>query len=64
MIFARIWEKEGFKPQNSKNFLDVVSVELTKISADIKYWIMNEKIKHTKNVVEKYLLKIERKVKS
>lgn len=64
LIFARLWEVQGFKEYNSVNFLGLVSREFKKAAQEVAYWIANEKIKNTKNIVEKYLLKVERKLKS
>lgn len=64
IIFARIWEKQGFKEQNSPNFFDAVSEQLKKGFDEISYWIANEKIKTSKSLFEKAILKVQRKMKS
>lgn len=64
LILARIWEKQEFKEYNSSSFLSQISKEFRKATGEVTYWIANERIKNTKNIVEKYLLKVERKLKS
>lgn len=63
-IFARIWEKRGFKDYSESDFLDSISTQLKKAADETGYWIANEKLKKSKNVLEEYLLRIQRKVKS
>lgn len=62
MIFAYIWEKKNFKEVNSAAFLDDIEEETKKSYKEITYWFFNEKIKQSKNVTEKYLLKLKRKL--
>lgn len=64
IIFAKIWEKQGFKVYNPPNFLDLVSAQLKKAADEIVYWISNEKLKKSKNLLERYILRVKRKVKS
>ena len=64
VIFAKIWERDGFKEYNQEDFFDGVSEQLKKGSDETLYWIANEKIKYSKNPLEKASLMIERKMKS
>lgn len=62
MIFAYIWEKKNFKEVNNATFLGEIEEETKKSYKEITYWFFNEKIKQSKNVTEKYLLKLKRKL--
>jgi (heptosyl)LPS beta-1,4-glucosyltransferase len=64
VIFAKIWEKRGFKEYNSSHFLDTVSKQLRKGFDEISYWIANEKLKRSKSLLEQTMLKVQRKLKS
>lgn len=64
VIFAKVWERDGFKEYSDRDFLDGVGSQLKKGMNETLYWIANEKIKHSKNPLEKASLMIERKMKS
>ncbi len=64
IIFAQIWEKQGFKEYNNDNFLGIVGKELKESSKETAYWVANEKIKQSKNILEETVLKIQRKMNS
>lgn len=64
IIFARIWEKQEFKEHNNWRFLEAVSNQLKQSTNETAYWITNEKIKRSKNILEKTVLKIQRKMKA
>lgn len=64
VIFTRIWEKQGFREYNNDNFLGIVGKELKDSSKETAYWITNEKMKRSKNILEKTMLKIQRKMKA
>lgn len=63
IILAKIWEKEHFRQSQGQDVLKIVSEELKKSSVEVSYWITNEKLKSTKNILEKTLLQIQRKIK-
>ncbi len=62
MIFAYIWEKKKFKEINNHNFLEEIERESKKSFKELSYWFYNEKIKQTRSLPEKYLLKLKRKI--
>lgn len=62
MIFLYIWEKKKFIPENDSEFLKKIEQETTKQYKELVYWFYQEKIKQTKNLSEKYLLKLKRKL--
>ena len=64
IIFLKLWEKEKFKGYNPPSFFEIISTELKKAFSEISYWIANEKLKQSKNLIEKYMLRLERKLKS
>lgn len=62
MIFLYIWEHKKFIEINESNFSNAIEQETKKSYKELLYWFSNEKIKHSKNVVEKYALKLKRKL--
>lgn len=62
MIFAYIWEKKKFVEVNNYNFLDSIEKESKKRYKELIFWFYNEKIKQSRSLSEKYLLKFKRKL--
>lgn len=61
IVFAKIWEKQGFKEEDPKNFLEQIYKESRTIVFEYKYWFLAEFINQTKNPVKKMYYKILRK---
>lgn len=59
IIFAKIWEMKKF-PDN-KNALPILEKGITDAKKEVKYWLVNEKIKGEKSVAKKMLLKFQGK---
>lgn len=57
VIFALLWEKQGFKKQNLS--LEQTEKEFKKSSKEIFYWIKREKVKNA-NLLKKLFLKLKR----
>lgn len=62
VIFSLIWEKEKFKELEKENILKTTENEFKKEYKDIGFWFLNEKIKQTSNLFNKFLLKAKRKL--
>lgn len=61
VIFALIWEKKGFDSIKVEKILDNTEKELKKSHKEIMYWVLNEKIERTKNLVSKTYLKVKKR---
>lgn len=61
VVFAKIWERQGFKEENSETFLRDVNKEFKKISKEFKYWFFSSFISESKNQVQKLFYRILRK---
>jgi len=57
-VFVSVWENKKFREFENES-LSLFEIESKKASAEIKYWIKNEKIKSTKNPLKKVWLKIK-----
>ncbi len=62
IVFAKIWEKEGFIETSDPKFREEVIRELKKIGYEFRYWIMTVVIDHTDGMLEKTFMKVKRKV--
>lgn len=62
MIFLYIWEKKKFIEINDHNFLDTIERESKKNYKEMMFWFYNEKIKQSRSLSKKYLLKLKRKL--
>jgi len=63
IVFALIWEKQGFKEVKDDNFLKNTAKELKRANKEIMFWTQEEKQKQIKNPVKKNLYKISRKIR-
>jgi len=61
IVFAKIWEKQGFKEHNNKDFLQDVYKESKKIAHEFRYWFLTAFLNETNNVWKKGLYRILRK---
>lgn len=61
LVFAKVWEKQGFRDEENKNFLHDVWHEMKKLSREFNYWYLTETMEETKETVKKIYLKIVRK---
>ena len=64
VVFAKVWEKQGFKEVNNKNFLKDVVWELNKLRKDLNYWIRTSLIEEEKNLFNKIKHRIVRKIRT
>lgn len=62
IVFAKLWEKEGFPEVEEKHFLKKVVFELKNYGKVIRYWVVSIGILNTKNPIKKILFKVVRRV--
>lgn len=62
IVFAKIWEKQGFWEPKEEDFLKKVEGEFAKTKKDLNYWFSETYLEETKNPFRKLLLKIKRKL--
>jgi len=63
LVFAFIWEKQGFKEYDKNDFLEETGKEFGKAGKDIAFWISKEKLESIKNPIARNLQKISSKVR-
>ncbi len=61
IVFAKVWEKQGFKEDNSPASIKVVSKELRKAQREMRYWILSSLISESSNPFKNLIYKIKRK---
>lgn len=61
IIFAKIWEKQGFKEIENKNILEDTKKEFKNSYKELLFWFYNEEVKKTKSLFKKSLLKVKNK---
>lgn len=64
VVFAKIWEKQGFKQYTSDTFFKDVYNESKKIKKEFHYWFLTEFIHQSKSSVKKIIYRVKRKVES
>lgn len=63
LIFASLWEKQGFKEYDGEDFLKDTEEEFKKAGKEIFYWLSKEKIEQIKSPLKKNLQKIRGKLR-
>lgn len=61
IVFAKLWEKQGFNKENPKNFLGDLYKEFKSIWREFIYWFLTSWIKETKNPFKKIIYRFARK---
>lgn len=62
VVFAKLWEKQGFQEVNNSRFLKDVYEEVRRIAHEFEYWFVTSFINDAKNPVMKIILKTARKI--
>ena len=62
VVFAKLWEKRGFKEVEGNNFVEEVGQEFKNSRSKIMYWIKTALINKSKNSIKKIILKASRKI--
>jgi glycosyltransferase involved in cell wall biosynthesis len=63
MIFAYLWEEQGFKEYDKDDFLKDTEKEFQKAGREILYWISKEKLEALKNPLRRNLQKVSNKIR-
>lgn len=64
LVIAKVWEKQGFREENSESFLKVLVAQWGKINKEVSYWVFTALSNNTKNPFKKISLKIKKKYNS
>lgn len=64
IVFAKIWEKQGFTQYDSSHFLEDISQESKKISHELKYWLLTQRIESSSHPIQKFISRLRRKLYS
>lgn len=64
LVFAKVWEKQGFYEKNEKEIINVFKVEIENISQDYKFWIFTSLSRETRNPFKRFLYLISKKFSS
>lgn len=59
IVFAKLWEREGFSQSDIS--LRSFEKEFAHSHSELKYWLLTEKINHTRYWLTKIILKVQRK---
>jgi len=62
IIFALLWEKQGFREHDKGDFLEETEKEFKKAGKEIIYWMSKEKLERIKNPFQRNLQKISDRV--
>jgi len=62
VVFAVIWEKQGFKSIDDKDILKKTEAEFSKAHKDILFWMGKERIKQIKNPIKKSAYKLLKRI--
>lgn len=61
-VFAKLWEKNGFREIEDENFVKEVNRELKSAAGKVRYWFASALINDSKNPLKKFFLRASRKV--
>jgi glycosyltransferase involved in cell wall biosynthesis len=63
IIFALLWERQGFKEYDRDDFLKETEKEFAKSGRDIMYWVSKEKLEMLNSPIRRNLQKISNKLR-
>ncbi len=61
VVFAKVWEKQGFPEGNSTSFLNDIQSEFKKIQKEFRYWLMTALMIEAKNPLKRFRYRLLRK---
>ncbi len=64
LVITKVWEKQGFREENSKDFLKALVTEWGKLQQEISYWIFTALGNNTSNPLSKISYKLKKKYTS
>lgn len=62
LVFAKVWEKQGFYEKSEKEILTGVEKEFHKVSKDATYWFFTVNQNETRNPFKKILFMVSKKL--
>lgn len=62
IVFAKVWEKQGFIEYNSPHFLSEFYGLVKKLGKELEYWFLTALIDNTSNAIKKLYLRCLRKL--
>lgn len=62
IVFVKVWERSGFKEENSESFLKDIYGEFKKINHEFLYWFLSSFYSETDNKIKKSFYRIQRKL--
>ncbi|HUD09751.1 MAG TPA: glycosyltransferase family 2 protein [Patescibacteria group bacterium] len=63
LVFAFIWEKQGFKEYDKEDFLKDTEKEFQRAGQEILYWVSKEKLENIKNPIQRHLQRVSNKLR-
>jgi glycosyltransferase involved in cell wall biosynthesis len=63
LIFAFLWEKQGFKEYDKEDFLKDTEIEFKRAGKEILYWATKEKLELLKNPLRRNLQRVSNKLR-
>ena len=63
LIFANLWEKQGFKEYDKEGFLSDTEKEFKRAGNEVLYWVSKEKIESMKSPLKRNLQKLSDKLR-
>jgi len=63
LIFAYLWEKQGFKEYDKEDFLKDTEKEFQRGGREVLYWISKEKLESIKNPIQRHLQRVSNKLR-
>lgn len=64
LVITKVWEKQGFREEDSKDFLKNLVTEWGKLQSEISYWVLTALGNNTSNPLTKISYKIKKKYTS
>lgn len=61
VVFAKVWEKQGFTEENSTSFVHNLNKEYKKIQKEFRYWFMTVLMDEVKNPLKRLRYRLLRK---
>lgn len=61
LVFAKVWEKQGFYEKNEKEMINILKTEIDNICQDYKFWIFTSLNRETRNPFKRFLYFISKK---
>lgn len=60
IVFANIWEMQGFQRLEDKKILEETSLAFKKAGKELSFWFLNERLKSVKNPMKRVFLRLRK----